>query len=107
MYPQGSAYPLHNLWDAAVRGYSIKLTCRACGNVRILHGVGLWWLFERKGWSDGFREVRRRSVCLSCRQRCGKVVRNPKFELVHEEITGEPLPLPSDREWKRALARHR
>ena len=107
MYPEGSAYPHRNLWDAAVRQYSIKLTCRACGHVRILHGVGLWWLYERKGWLGGFHEVRRRAICISCRMERGQVVRNPSLELVHEEITGEPLPLPSHSEWKKALARHR
>ena len=107
MYAEGSAYPLRNLWDAAVRHYSIKLTCRVCGHVRILHGVGLWWLYERRGWPDGFAEVTRRSVCIPCRSERRRVVRNPAFELVHEEITGEPLPLPSVSEWKKALARHR
>jgi hypothetical protein len=106
MYPEGSAYPLRNLWDAAVRHYSIKLTCR-CGHVRILHGVGLWWLFERQGWSDSFYEVRRRALCTSCLRERSRMARNPALDLVHEEITGEPLPLPSDREWKKALARHR
>jgi hypothetical protein len=107
MYPDGSAYPLRNLWDAAVRKYSIKLTCRSCGHIRILHSVALWWLFERKGWSGGFNEVRRRAVCVPCRTRAGRRVRNPTLELVHEEITGEPLPLPSQSDWKKALARHR
>ena len=107
MYPEGSAYPLRNLWDAAVRKYSIKLTCRACGHIRILHGIGLWWLFERKGWSGGFREVQRRAVCVPCRSQRKRIVRSPSLELVHEEITGEPLPLPSQQEWKKALARHR
>ena len=107
MYPKGSAYPLRNLWDAAVRSYSIKLTCRQCQHVRILHGVGVWWLFERKGWSDTFYEVRRRALCTSCLRERGCICRKPKLDLVHEEITGEPLPLPSDREWKKALARHR
>jgi hypothetical protein len=107
MYPEGSAYPLRNLWDAAVRGYSIKLTCRSCRHHRIFHGVGLWWLFERKGWPSHFNEVRRRSVCVPCKTARSRIVRNPRFELVHAEITGDPLPLPNHSEWKKALSRHR
>jgi hypothetical protein len=107
MYPEGSAYPLRNLWDAAVRQYSIKLTCLECGHVRVLHGHGLWWLFERKGWPQGFQEVQRRAHCVPCRRDRQRVVRNPKLELVHEEVTGGPLPLPNPSEWRRALSRHR
>ncbi|MEA1015329.1 hypothetical protein [Sphingosinicella sp. LY1275] len=107
MYPEGSAYPLRTLFDAAVRQYSIKLTCRACRHVRILHPHALWWMFDKKGWPDSFRDVQRRAVCVPCRKLRGEIVRSPRLELVHEEITGEPLPLPSKQEWKRALSRHR
>ena len=107
MYPEGSAYPLRNLWDAAVRGYAIRLTCRRCRHVRTFHAVALWWLFERKGWANSFNEVRRRTICAACRDTRRQTIRHPKFELVHEEIDGDPLPLPSQQDWKRALARHR
>ena len=107
MYPDGSAYPLRNLFDAAVRQYSIKLTCQACQHVRILHPHALWWMFDKKGWPDSFRDVQRRAVCVPCRKLRAETVRNPRLELVHEEITGEPLPLPSEQEWRRALSRHR
>lgn len=107
MYPQGSANPLGNLFDAAVRQYSIKLTCWSCGHVRILHGHALWWLFERKGWRSNFKDVRWRLVCGPCLRERNEKIRNPQLELVHEEITGDPLPLPSQDEWKRALRRHR
>jgi hypothetical protein len=106
MYPEGSAYPLRNLWDAAVRQHTIRLTCR-CGHVRIFHGHGLWWLFERKGWPSSFNQVRRRAVCTRCLEEGRGLVRYPKLELVHEEITGGPLPLPTPGEWKKALSRHR
>jgi hypothetical protein len=46
-------------------------------------------------------------VCLRCRENSGRKIRNPRLELVCDEPTGEPLPLPSRIEWKRALARHR
>lgn len=107
MYLEGSANPLRNLFDAAARGYSIKLTCWSCSHVRILHGHGLWWLFDQRGWLDNFKAVRWRLVCGPCLRERNQKIRNPKLELVHEEITGDPLPLPSESEWKRALRRHR
>ena len=99
--------PLKCLFDAAVRGHTIKLTCWKCGHARILHAHGLWWLFHQRGWPDGFRDLQGRSFCTSCRQERRATVRNPKLELVREEITGEPLPLPPLHEWKRELSRRR
>lgn len=107
MYPAGSAYPLRNLWDAAVRQSSIKLECWSCHHVTIRHAHALWWHFEQKGWPDSFKELQKRCVCIPCRTERRQIIRNPKLELVHEEVTNEPLPLPSAQEWKRALARHR
>jgi hypothetical protein len=101
-----SVNPLRDLFDAAVRGHTIKLTCRRCGHVRVLHAHALWWLFHRRGWPDGFRDLQGRSVCTSCREQ-RRTSRNPKLELVHEEITGEPLPLPPLHEWKREVHRRR
>ncbi len=99
--------PLKCLFDAAVRGHTIRLTCRKCGHVRILHAHALWWLFHQRGWPDRFSDLQRRCVCTSCRQERLAVVRNPKLELVHEEINGDPLPLPPLHEWKRELSRRR
>lgn len=107
MYPKGSAYPLRNLFDAAVRQYAIKLTCWACQHITIRHAHALWWHFERKGWPNSFKELRKRCVCVPCRKERNQIIRNPRLELVHEEVAVEPLPLPSQDEWKRALRRHR
>jgi hypothetical protein len=102
-----SAYPLHTLFDAAVRGYTIKLTCQACGHVRILHAHALWWHFRQRYWPERFTDLRARCVCVPCRSGRRIIVRNPKLELVHEEITGEPVPLPPISAWKRELGRRR
>lgn len=107
MYPEGSAYPLRDLFDAAVRQYAVKLTCQACRHVTIRHAHALWWHFERKNWPGRFKEVQRRCVCAQCREKRNEIVRNPLLELVREEVMDEPLPLPSAQEWKRALSRHR
>lgn len=102
-----SAYPLNTLFDAAVRGYSIKLTCRRCRHVRVMHAHALWWMFHKRGWPERFRDLQRRCHCTRCRERHNRIVRMPALDLVHEEVTGDPLPLPPLSEWKRELGRRR
>ena len=36
-----------------------------------------------------------------------QIIRNPRLKLVHDEAVGEPLPLPSQEQWKHALRRRR
>jgi hypothetical protein len=102
-----SAYPLRDLFDAAVRGYTIRLTCRKCGHARILHAHALWWKFHRRGWPSRFRDLRSRCLCLDCLRNRSEIVRNPRLDLVHEPITGDPLPLPPKHEWEKELSRRR
>lgn len=102
-----SAYPLHDLFDAAVRGRSVRLTCGRCGHGAVFDSHALWWLFHRKGWSDTFREVRRRCLCLMCLHRLGLKVRDPRFELVDEPPTDSSLPMPTELDWKREMRRRR
>ena len=102
-----TAYPLRDLFDAAVRGRSVRLTCRECGHSTVLSSHALWWLFRRKGWRDTFADVRRRCVCLMCLHRRRRQVRNPGFELVLDPPTDSSLPLPSEIDWQRELRRRR
>lgn len=102
-----TVYPLRDLWDAAVRGRAVRLTCRACGHGAVFSAAALWWLFQRKGWADRFRDVQRRSLCIMCLHRRSEKVRNPELELVEEPPTDTSLPLPSEMEWKRELRRRR
>jgi hypothetical protein len=102
-----SAYPLRDLFDAAVRGRSIRLTCRACGHAAVLSSHALWWLFRRKGWRDTLADVRRRCVCRPCLRRGGRKVRSPELELVLDPPTDRGLALPPEREWKVELRRRR
>ena len=102
-----SAYPLRDLFDAAVRGRSVRLTCRACGHKAVLSSHALWWLFERRGWRDAFADVRRRCVCRPCLERHGRKVREPALDLVHEPPTDTSLEMPTEPEWKRELRRRR
>ena len=93
--------PICDLLDAGMQHESIRATCRGCNRSGVFHAVGLWYRFQRKGWPDELRAVPRR---LRCRQ-CGR--RGPKLELAGLETATVPMPLPDDREWKRALSRRR
>ena len=100
-------HPLRDLFDAAVRNKSVRLTCTRCGHAKIFSAVALWWLFERKGWQDRFDQVRRRCVCSLCYMRLHIRVRAPAFELVDDPPTDTSLPMPSELDWKRELRRRR
>jgi hypothetical protein len=102
-----SAYPLRDLFDAAVRGRTIRLTCPRCGHGAVFSSHALWWLFHRRGWPDGFREVRRRCLCLVCLYRRGAKVRDAELELVDDAPTDTRLPMPSELDWKREVRRRR
>jgi hypothetical protein len=102
-----SAFPLRDLFDAAARGRSVRLTCRKCRHSAVLSSHALWWLFHRKGWVDTFQAVRKRCLCLLCLHRRGEKVRDAEFELVDEAATDTSLPMPSELEWKRELRRRR
>jgi hypothetical protein len=102
-----SAFPLRDLFDAAVRGRSVRLTCRECGHSAVLSSHALWWLFHRKGWRDGLADARGRCICLMCLHRRRRKVRNPKFELVLDPPTDASLPMPPEMAWKREVRRRR
>ena len=101
MYPAGSAYPLRNLWDAAVRSYCLKLTCRGCRRARTIHAAAVWYHFGRKGWPDRLREVPKRFRCRVCDRR------GPRLDLVHDAPDDTSLPLPPEHEWRREQRRRR
>ena len=102
-----TAYPLRDLFDVAVRGRAVRLTCGACGHGTVLSSHALWWLFHRKGWVDTLREVRRRCLCIMCLHRRGAKVRDPELALVDEAPTDTSLPMPSELDWKREVRRRR
>ncbi len=102
-----SAYPLRDLWDAAVRHKTVRLTCAQCRHVAILSASSLWYLFHRNGWKEGFEDVRRRCICLICLHQRGLRIRNPRLDLVDETPTEMRLPEPPDLEWKREMRRRR
>ncbi len=102
-----TAYPLRDLFDVAVRSRAVRLTCTRCGHGIVFSSHALWWLFNRKGWVDTIREVRRRCLCIMCLHRRGTKVRDPRLEPVDEPPTDNSLPVPSELDWKREVRRRR
>lgn len=94
-------HAVRDLFDAAVQHLNVGVFCRRCRHRSVLCAVGLWYRFSRKGWQDMIRDVGRHLRCSQCG------ARNPAIELVTGAADGPALPLPDDREWKRALSRRR
>ena len=93
------------IFEAAAWHYSVRVECR-CRREGLFEAHGLWWKFQRKGWSDDFREAKRRFDCKACSQRYGRKMR----PLVMETSNKPPrhhFPLPDEREWKKAVSRFR
>jgi ribosomal protein L37E len=100
-------HPLRDLWDAAVRHKSVKLTCTRCGHSASFPAAALWWHFHRRGWNDRFGPVRRRMVCSVCWYERANKVRRPVLDLVDEAPSELRLAMPSSQAWKRELGRRR
>jgi hypothetical protein len=91
--------------EAAAWRYTVRIACR-CGHVALFHPHGLWWLYERKGGSSAFSEMRRRYYCSRCFLRTRRLVRPTISATGREEPTVE-LELPSDEVWTKAQQRFR
>ena len=94
------------LEHCALHRRTIKLTCPACGHVRRLDAVALWWLYERRGWSDALPGAYARLYCAACRANGGRKVR-PRTEITREPPDAEQGPYPDERTWKRLVSRYR
>jgi hypothetical protein len=99
--PRISANPVRDLFDAAAQHYAIKLTCRGCRRVRVLHAAAVWWHFRRRDYSERLRDVPGKFRCRACDRRL------PSMDLVHEAPDDTSLPMPDDLDWKRELRRRR
>jgi hypothetical protein len=92
-------------FEAAAWHRSVKVACR-CGHAAYFQAHGLWWLFQKRRWSDEFKEMPLRFVCSLCLVRHRKKVRPVLIEAVEHPATLN-LPMPDEREWKRAISRFR
>lgn len=93
------------VFEAACFHNSVKVLCR-CGHATFFQAHGLWWLFHRRHWSDVFRDMRERFYCSKCQVKYGKKVR-PIYVGASDQPSQKELPMPDEREWKRAVRRFR
>lgn len=93
------------IFEAAAWMYTLKATC-SCGHASVFHPHALWWRFHRAGWDDALGQARKRFYCSVCWHRHCRKVSPARFEPGKHTPTLH-LPLPDDREWKRAVNRYR
>ncbi|SEI68961.1 hypothetical protein SAMN05518849_101566 [Sphingobium sp. AP50] len=94
-----------SLFECLTWKQAVRVACQ-CGHFNHFDPAGLWWHFHRKGWSDEFRDAREHFYCRPCRIAGGVLVRPVSIEpCIHWPIV--TLPVPGEREWKRAIARMR
>ena len=94
------------VFEAAACRYAVRVMCQ-CGRHGTFNAHGLWWHFQQKGWNDELRVARSRFHCRYCLAAAGERRRPVRLDLVDEQKAHIELPLPPDREWKRALSRFR
>ena len=98
---------IDTLMQCALYRRTLKISCRKCSHVRVWDAVPVWWLFQRKGWEGLMREVPRRLICSHCWAERYERVRSPRVEITGERPEKTPLGYPTEREWKRFVARYR
>ena len=96
---------LRTLEECALHRRTFRLTCPACGHVRLLDAIPLWWLFVKRGWDDGLPAAIGKLYCQPCRD-AGRVVR-PRYIVTREQPEGPQPPYPEQREWNRIVSRYR
>jgi hypothetical protein len=73
----------------------------------MLDTMPLWWMFERRGWSQSLSEVRKRFYCSRCLEQRGRKVRGPKLQISLDPPQGAQFAYPDERTWKRLVSRYR
>ena len=98
---------LDTLVQCALHRRAVRLTCKRCSHSQLFDAVPLWWMFDRRGWSGVFPEVRRQFYCGPCWEKDRRKVRPAIL------VTDEPppqtgrYPYPDERTWKRLVSRYR
>ena len=65
---------LSHVTHVALHRRHLRMTCPRCRQSRILHGVAVWWLFERKSWNDSMGKVAVHFYCAACQKLGHRVV---------------------------------
>lgn len=48
---------LRNIEHCALHRRTIEVTCLRCNRVKRFDAVALWWLFEKRHWDDGLKQI--------------------------------------------------
>lgn len=91
------------VFEAAARHETVRVRC-GCGHKALHDPHGLWWLCQRRGWDDGFRALVWRFYCTRCLAALARKVRPAAIDTCRADATIW-LPMPPEREWKRAIRR--
>lgn len=92
--------------ECATLHRSVVPVCR-CGHSAGFEPHGLWWHFNKRGWSDALNLASERFWCRLCSS-SGKGKQRPMRIDVREPDGNETqLPWPDQRAWKKAMARLR
>jgi len=102
----GALHPFADLFDAAIRHSSVRVTCPRCRRRVVFATAALWYLFSRNGWNDRFGHVRRRLCCRVCYHHGGTKER-PRLEFGDEPLTDTRLRMPTRADWAREARRRR
>lgn len=100
--PEQPPAHLTSIFEAARLGWNVQLTCVRCGSRRVLHAAALWLNLSLKGKPDDLNDAKRVLICGYCRTQ-GQRVAQPRLKLVRDPPTGEPMTLPTERQWKEGL----
>ena len=92
-------------FEAAQWQNCVAATC-TCGHVAVFDPHALWWHCYQKGWDDRFSQLSKRFYCTRCYALDKRCRVHPTFDVTKREPTFD-LPLPPEREWKRAVRRVR
>lgn len=95
-----------SVFDAATLHLSVCPACQ-CGHSARFEAHGLWWHFQRRGWDDRLDVARARFWCRVCGSRDRRKVRPVRLDALPWRAGDFELPMPDEREWKRAVARVR
>jgi hypothetical protein len=89
-----------NLLEAAALRQAVRPVCK-CGHATSFDPFGLWWHYERRGWDDQLRAVRKRFWCIKCRSLHKRKLEPARLDLVGRTGADFVLPLPPEDVWKR------
>jgi hypothetical protein len=95
---------LDSLFALAWRHWNVSVTCAICQHRRVYEGHQLWWLFHRRGWNGSLSAIRKKLYCGRCWSTDCRKTTKLRCEPTRDLPNGDPLPWPSDRDWKRAVS---